>query len=58
MCNVRTAWYPVLPPVRIVHVLYRQAMGMEYRVDDPSDPAKMRYQVKPLENRSLYVPTR
>eukprot|EP00752_Nemacystus_decipiens_P012046 g10680.t1 len=34
-----------------------QALGMEHRVEDMSNPDKMRWQVKPLENRSLYVPT-
>lgn len=31
---------------------------MEHRAEDLNTPDKMRWQVKPLENRSLYVPTR
>ncbi|CAM9992524.1 unnamed protein product [Ectocarpus sp. 6 AP-2014] len=34
-----------------------QDMGMEHRAEDLNTPDKMRWQVKPLENRSLYVPT-
>lgn len=42
----------------VVLFFFCQAMGMEHRVEDSSNPEKMRWQVKPLENRSLYVPTR
>ena len=54
----RTWCHSLARIVRVPSVSYRQAMGMEHRVDDPGDPDKLRYQVKPVENRSLYVPTR
>lgn len=44
--------------LEMLHKKKKKAIGLEHRSEDTSSQDTMRWQTKPVENRSLYVPTR